>query len=318
MRDLDVVCLGEVLVDMLPASRGRLRDAESFSVQPGGAPSNVAVGLSRLGRKVGFLGVTGEDEFGHLLARKLAEEGVEAHLRFTAEAPTGLWFIALDERGDRSFFTPTRAGSADKCVATQDIDEGLLGRARWLHCGTSSHVSPGAQAALVHAVARAGALGLQVSLDPNLRPHLWKDPADLKALLAQVLPGCALVKLSDEEAEGALGVATPEAAADRLIALGVGLACVTLGPRGALLRRGNETARVPAPQVEVVDTTGAGDGFVAGLLSRLAEKDVRTAPWSEVVEAARFGCEVGAQVCTRLGAVAGLPRKASGPGSVGP
>jgi len=87
---LDAVCFGEALVDLLPDRRGRLRDCEAFQAHSGGAPANVAVGLARLGLRAGFVGVVGEDEFGHLLARKLAEERVEAALRFTAEAKTGV------------------------------------------------------------------------------------------------------------------------------------------------------------------------------------------------------------------------------------
>src|SRR4051812_12184086 len=133
MPSLDVLCFGEALVDMLPDARGRLRDCERFEVHSGGAPANVAVGLARQGVRVGFAGVLGDDEFGHLLARKLTDEGIETHFRFTHDARTGLWFIALDEHGDRSFFTPTGAHSADKLMRTTDLPDDLLRSARWLH-----------------------------------------------------------------------------------------------------------------------------------------------------------------------------------------
>jgi len=81
---LDVACFGEALVDLLPDRRGRLRECESFQAHSGGAPANVAVGLARLGLKTAFVGVVGEDEFGHLLQRKLSGEGIQADLRFTA------------------------------------------------------------------------------------------------------------------------------------------------------------------------------------------------------------------------------------------
>src|SRR5436309_8982028 len=113
MADLDVVCFGEALVDLLPDSRGRLRDCERFEVHSGGAPANVAVGLARLGKRVALAGAVGDDEFGHLLRRKLEGEGVELALRPTSEAKTGMWFIALDAHGERTFFTPTGAQSAD-------------------------------------------------------------------------------------------------------------------------------------------------------------------------------------------------------------
>lgn len=308
-RDLDVLCFGEALVDLLPDRRGRLRDCERFEVHSGGAPANVAVGLARLGLAVGFRGVLGDDELGHGLVQRLSAQGVECHFRMTREARTGVWFIALDERGDRTFFTPTGAGSADKLLAVEDVDPALLGRARWLHCGSSSHVLPAGQAALRAVVRAARAASARVSFDPNVRAHLWSDPRELRALCEDVVPFCEVVKLSAEEAEACIGTRTPEQTAARLSELGVKLVCVTLGADGALVKRGSDELRIPAPRVEVVDTTGAGDGFVAGLLSRLARSPAGAADLTveELRSAVRFACAVGSRVCTRLGAVAALP-----------
>jgi fructokinase len=308
---LDVLCLGEALVDLLPDRRGRLRDCERFQAHSGGAPANVAVGLARLGLRAGFRGVLGDDELGQLLLRKLGEEGVQCSVRLTREAPTGVWFVALDEHGDRTFFTPTGSGSADKLISAQDVELPLLQSARWLHCGSSSHVRPQAQDALRAAVRLARQAGTRVSFDPNVRAHLWDDARELRALCDDVLPFCEVVKLAEDEAGPCLGVREPEQAAERLRSLGVKLACVTLGAQGALALRGNDWLRAPAPSVSVVDTTGAGDGFVAGLLSRLARGGpIEEARASELESALRFACAVGSRVCTQLGAVAGLPRAA--------
>jgi fructokinase len=296
----DVVCFGEALVDLLPDRRGALRAASRFEVHSGGAPANVAVGLSRLGVPVAFVGVTGEDEFGHLLARKLREEGVEVRLRHTRAALTGVWFVALDEMGERSFFAPTGADSADKLIAEEDIAR--VPDARIFHCGSSAHVLPAAGKTLRKAVREARRRGMTVSFDPNVRAHLWKDLRELRALCDDVLPFCDIVKLSEEELMPCLGVADASAALDALSSLGVKLGCVTLGARGATARRGGEVAQVSAPRVNVVDTTGAGDGFVAGLL---AAKPFE----SDLAAALRTACAVGSRVCTRLGAVAGLPRR---------
>ncbi|MGZ6143555.1 MAG: carbohydrate kinase family protein, partial [Myxococcales bacterium] len=147
---------------------------------------------------------------------------------------------------------------------------------------------------------KAVRLGRPVSFDPNVRLHLWRDPAELRALCEDVFPHCSVVKLSEDELQPCLGVATADEAFRRLAA--VELVCVTLGARGAIARRRGETLQVPAPAVEVADTTGAGDGFVAGLLaSDPLEGDLRTA--------LTLACAVGSRVCTRLGAVAGLPRR---------
>jgi fructokinase len=310
VRDLDVVCLGEALVDLLPDGRGALEDCDHFEVCPGGAPANVATGLARLGLRVAFRGVVGDDPFGRLLARRLGAEGVTCAFRFARERPTGLWFVALDARGERSFFSPNARFSADKLVAPADVDRALLARSRWLHCGSSAHLLPEGQAALRAAVAAARELGVLVSFDPNVRLHLWDDLAPLRALCADVLPGCALAKVADDEAELCTGEGDPERAAARLVEMGVGIACLTLGPRGALVRRGGDVLRVPAEAVEVVDTTGAGDAFVAGFLSAVARRgDPATLSRGELERAAALACRVAARVVGRFGAVAGLPRQ---------
>jgi fructokinase len=189
------------------------------------------------------------------------------------------------------------------------VDRDLLARARWLHVGSSAHVLPEGRAALRAAVAAARALGVAVSFDPNVRLHLWDDLAPLRALCADVLPGCAVAKVSDDELELCAGTSDPERGAARLVEMGVGVACVTLGARGAILRRGEDVLRVPADRVEVVDTTGAGDAFVAGFLAAVARRGApELLPAAELERAAAFACRVAGRVVGRVGAVAGLPR----------
>jgi fructokinase len=308
-RDLDVLCLGELLLDLLPDRRGPLEACERFEPCPGGAPANVATGVARLGRRVAFQGVVGDDPFGRLLARRLGGEGVEVHLRRTAERPTGLWFVALDARGDRSFFSPNARASADKLLAPADVDPALVARAAWLHVGSSAHVLPAAQEALRGAVAAAREAGTRVSFDPNVRAHLWDDLGACVRLCRDVFPACAVVKVSEEEAALLTGEPSPERAAAWLTGQGVTLACVTLAERGALLRRGDDLLHVPAEPVQVVDATGAGDGFVAGLLAALCGLGPPEAlDRGALVRAARLANAVAGRVCARVGAVAGLPR----------
>jgi fructokinase len=307
--DLDVLCLGEALVDLLPDKRGRLEDCDRFEVCSGGAPANVATGLARLGLSVAFRGVVGDDPFGRLLARKLGEEGVECAFRFARGSPTGMWFVALDARGERTFFSPNARFSADKLLAPADVDRALLARARWLHVGSSAHVLPAGQGALREAVAVARAAGVRVSFDPNVRLHLWDDVAPLRRLCADVLPSCDVAKVALDEAELCTGERDPERAAARLAEMGVALACITLAEEGALVRRGADVVRVAAERVEVVDTTGAGDAFVAGLLSVVARAGpIASLSRADLERAVRFANRVAARVVTRVGAVAGLPR----------
>ncbi|MCP3104317.1 carbohydrate kinase [Myxococcus sp. K15C18031901] len=311
---LDVVCFGETLVDFLPSAPGRrVREVEAWRPCPGGSPANVAVGLARLGLRSAMLGVVGADEFGHFLRDRLASEGVDvSHLRQTAEARTGLVFISLDAKGERSF-TFFRTRSAEFLLGEADVDPAFLRGARAVHCGSNSLQKDAAREATVRMLGVAREAGLLVSCDPNLRLHAWEDTTELKALLARMLPLCTVVKLSEDEIGFVTGTESPEEALERLARWGVALPVVTLGAQGALVLWKGERLHVPAPRVEVVDTTGAGDGFVAGLLHGLVgwyggARALQAATREELQTLLTFACEVGSRVVGKLGAVEGLPR----------
>ncbi|QSQ27279.1 carbohydrate kinase [Pyxidicoccus parkwayensis] len=311
---LDVVCFGETLVDFLPSAPGqRVRDVPAWHPATGGSPANVAVGLARLGLRPAILGVVGSDEFGHFLRERLASEGVDvSHLRQTDEARTGLVFISLDARGERSF-TYFRTRSAEFLLGDVDVDPGFLLRAKVVHCGSNSLHRQEAREATVRMMTLARDAGRIVSCDPNLRLHAWEDPRELKGLLGRMLPLCTVVKLSEEEIGFATGTDAPDEALARLAALGVMLPVVTLGERGAVLLWKGERIHVPAPRVTVLDTTGAGDGFVAAMLHGLVRwygdaRALASASHEELTALTTFACDVGARVVQRLGAVDGLPR----------
>jgi fructokinase len=315
MTMIDVVCLGEALVDFLPLSRGgRVRDVPLWQPCLGGAPANVTVGLARLGAKAALVGVVGADEFGWFLKEGLAREGVHvSRLRQTQEGRTGLGFVSLTRGGERSF-TFYRNQAAETFFDAKDIEAArrLLAGARALHVGTNSLVTKAARAAVLAAMQAAHRAGQLTSTDPNLRLHLWPDPAPLRRLLDALVRTCAVVKLSHDETRFVAGTASPERALDWLEARGVVLGVVTLGARGAVLRFRGETRKVPARRVRVVDTTGAGDGFTAGLLYAVSRQyrsrfELERGDIDALEAHARFACLVGSHVVTKLGAVAGLP-----------
>jgi fructokinase len=312
----DVVCLGEALVDFLPDARGkRVREVTRWTPHVGGAPANVAVGVARLGGTSALVGVTGDDEFGHLLKSRLGVEGVDTRaLRQTTQGKTGLGFVSLTHDGERSF-TFYRQRPAESFLSHEDVAgaRAMLDRARVLHLGTNSLLRPAARAGALKAATRAARAGQLVSCDPNLRLHLWPKPERLKHLLERLLPTCAVVKLSHEEIEFVTGTAKVDKALGVLARWGVPLAVVTLGPDGAAFRFGTKTGAVPAPRVEVVDTTGAGDGFTAGLLYGVTRQCTRreelmAMSFERVERLVGLGCVVGSHVVQKLGAVDGLPR----------
>ncbi|WNG48522.1 carbohydrate kinase [Archangium minus] len=313
--DLDVVCVGECLVDFLPAESGRrVRAVSAWRPSIGGSLANVSVGVARLGGRSAYVGVVGEDEFGHFLRERLAAEGVDvSHVRQTAEAKTGLVFISLDAQGERSF-TYFRTRSAEFLLGERDVDPAFLARARVVHFGTNSLALPEARSAILRAVDTARAAGRIVSCDPNIRIHAWEDPQVLRGILEHLLPRCSVVKLSEEEVAFATGQSAPEEALRYLAGRGVTLPVVTLGEAGAVFLWRGEVVQVPSPRAQVVDTTGAGDGFTSAFLRGLSR---RYADAAQLAEASRedleslatFGCAVGSRVVEHLGAVTGLPHR---------
>jgi fructokinase len=311
---LDVVCMGETLVDFLPAEPGqRVRAVSSWSPAIGGSLANVSVGVARMGARSGLVTVVGEDEFGHFLRERLAAEGVDvSHLRQVTESRTGLVFISLDAKGERSF-TYFRTRSAEYLLSERDVDEAFLGRTKVLHWGSNSLHLPEARGAMQRAVEWVRRAGRIVSCDPNLRLHAWVDPSEAKAILDRLLPLCTVVKLSEEELAFVTGTTDVRGSLEYLRGLGVLLPVVTLGEKGAAFLWQDEEVHVPAPRIRVVDTTGAGDGFVAsflyGLTRRYADAQaLRGATRESLTELVTFSCVVGSRVVERLGAVAGLPR----------
>lgn len=311
---LDALVMGEALVDFMPRASGkRVRDVEEWRRCVGGAPANVAVGLARLGTKVALAGCTGDDEFGHFLKDALAKEGVDVSgLRQTAEGKTGLGFISLDEKGERSF-TFYRQGAAEYLVDGRDVRPEAIARARLLHLGTNSLLLAPARAAVAHAVELARGQGRIVSCDPNLRLHLWKDPRELKGWLELLVPRLTVLKLSEEEIEFVAGAATVDSALERLS--GPALVVVTRGEKGAVLKTAEHVVAVAAPPGPVVDTTGAGDGFMTGLLWGLLRlcrgpDDVAALTREQLFNLGTLGCAIGTRVVGFLGAVSGLPRAA--------
>ena len=314
-RRFDAVCVGEALVDFLPDTRARrVRDVVGWTRCPGGSPANVAIGLARLGARAAYVGVAGDDEFGHFLRDALAGEGVDVSaMRLTGEARTGLVFITLDEQGERSF-TDYRKPSAELLLSPADVRAFDLGQTRAVHLVANSLVMPDAAQAARELLASARAQGCLTSCDPNLRCSFWDDPARLRALIDELIPQLDVLKLADDEISFVTGEDDPARALRVLSDRGVALPVVTLGARGAIALRGGRVVEAGAQNVEVVDQTGAGDGFDAGLLASLCghlRQGTRFADLddAQIGEAMAFGCRVGARVVTKLGAVAGLPRR---------
>jgi 2-dehydro-3-deoxygluconokinase len=258
----DVVTVGETMAAFRLGGPLRLGGPASLSIA--GAESNVAIGLARLGHQVRWVGVTGADEPGELIRRTLRAEGVDlAFAHVDLGAPTGL--IIFEPRvADLNRVTYYRSGSAgsrlDPAVAEAAVADGP----RVLHVtGITPGLSAAASTTWKKAIATAQRAGSLICLDVNHRERVWSR-ADAAAALRPVLPAIGLVVASDDELDVVTDAADPVAG---LLAAGVPEVVVKHGAGGATSHTAAGAVHRPARPVPVVDTVGAGDAFVAGLLS---------------------------------------------------
>jgi fructokinase len=305
----DVVCFGDLLIDFVPTVTGKgLADAPAFVKAPGGAAANVAVGLARLGASSAFIGKVGDDPFGHFLADTLAGEGVDVGaLRFEPKARTALAFVSLRADGEREFLF-YRHPSADMLFRPEEVDAGAIAAARIFHFDSISLAAEQPRETVLHAASLARDGGKLISYDVNLRLPLWRDADTAKRGILTGLGRAQLAKLSDDELDFLTGSRAP-AAVRGLWHDGLKLVVLTLGGRGCILMTAEAERHVPSIAVTPVDTTGAGDGFVAGLLAGLLPHP-SFPEQEELVGICRFANVVGALTTTQRGAIPALPTRA--------
>ena len=198
--NVDVVCLGELLVDMFPAEIGRrLAEVTAFYPKPGGAPANVAAGIARLGRRSAFIGKVGDDAFGHHLAAVLAAEAVETRgMRFDSEARTTMAFIASPDPNTNEYLFYRNPG-ADTRLRAEELDEALLRNCKALHFGSLSLVEEPIRSAALRAVEIVVDSGGMVSLDVNYRPTLWSSADAAYEAVMAIIARVDLLKVNEEE-----------------------------------------------------------------------------------------------------------------------
>ena len=304
----DVLALGELLIDFTPVGRTPAGGA-LFEQNPGGAPANVLVALSRLGGRGAFIGKVGADQFGKFLKDVLETHGINVQgLRFTPDASTTLAFVHLDEKGERSFSFCRKPG-ADILLEASDIDLALVNQCRIFHFGSLSLTDEPAKTATMHAVRHAKAAGKVISYDPNWRPPLWRDDAAAKEGMTSGLAFADILKASDSELEILTGERDVRRAVDHLFDRGIKIVLATLGSDGCYFRCRDGAGHVPCFPVKVVDATGAGDAFLGGFLSQflLAGKAPEDLAVAEMARMVRFSNAVGALCTTRKGAISAMP-----------
>ncbi|HCX4802992.1 TPA: aminoimidazole riboside kinase [Escherichia coli] len=291
--------LGDAVVDLLPESDGRLLPC------PGGAAANVAVGIARLGGTSGFIGRVGDDPFGALMQRTLLTEGVDiTYLKQDEWHRTSTVLVDLNDQGERSFTFMVRP-SADLFLETTDLPCWRHGE--WLHlCSIALSAEPSRTSAFTAMTAIRHAGGF-VSFDPNIREDLWQDEHLLRLCLRQALQLADVVKLSEEEWRLISG----KTQNDRdICALAkeyeIAMLLVTKGAEGVVVCYRGQVHHFAGMSVNCVDSTGAGDAFVAGLLTGLSSTGLSTdeREMRRIIDLAQ---RCGALAVTAKGAMTALP-----------
>ncbi len=307
----DILCIGDLLIDFVPTVTGTgLVDAPAFAKAPGGAAANVAVGLARLGVKSAFMGKVGDDPFGHFLAETLRKEGVDiGPLRFETRARTALAFVSLRADGEREFMF-YRHPSADMLFVPEEVDVAAVEAARLLHFDSISLSSPNPRATSLFAADTALAAGRLVSYDVNLRLPLWPDAEAAKAGIRDGLGRAHIVKLSDDELDFMTGERSADAVRRAIWHDRLRVVALTRGRAGCTLLTAGSVQEIPSFSVAAVDTTGAGDGFMAGLLAGILQDPAALEDPARLAAICRFANAVGALTTTVRGAIPALPTRA--------
>jgi len=302
----DVATFGEAMMLLVADRPGPIEQAECFYKRTAGAETNVAIGLARLGLKVGWASRLGADSMGRYLLAEMRREGIDcSRVASDPAARTGFQFKGRVTDGSDPPVEYHRKGSAASLMGPQDIDEGWLRSARHLHAtGVFAAISETSRAAACRTLEVMRAAGRTISFDTNLRPTLWATPELMRHWINQLAVQADWVLPGLDEGRFLTGERTPEAIAAWYRARGAKLVVVKLGPDGAYFDGAAGTGHVPAvPVQEVIDTVGAGDGFAVGMISALLEG--RTVP-----EAVRRGAWIGARAVQVLGDTEGLPTRA--------
>jgi len=292
-----VVVTGEALIDLVLARDGSLEG------HPGGGPYNVARTIGRLEQRVAYLGRLSTDGFGRRLRRELELDGVDLRGVVATDAPTTLALAELDDAGAAKYHFYERGTSAPG-LSPAAAEAALPERVAVFYLGTLGLVFE-PLASTLEALVTTLADDVLVALDPNCRPSMIDDPAAFRGRLGRLLARTDVLKASEEDLAWIDPDADPVSAARALLAREGGVALVTLGGRGALAVTARDTVAVRAPEVDVVDTIGAGDAFMGAFIARWRERGLGRSDLQrlgELEQAAELACRVAAITCSRAGA----------------
>lgn len=305
----DVVALGELLIDFTTI-RADSDGYPTMAAHPGGAPANFLAAIAKFGGKAAMLGKVGTDTFGKLLTSTLREVGIETKgIVASDDFFTTLAFVTLDANGDREFAFARKPG-ADTQLSFDELELSLLDETRVFHFGTLSLTGEPSRTTTYRAVEYAREHGKLITFDPNLRKPLWRELDEAKQQMLWGLAHADVVKISDEEVEFLFGLGVQEGAQYILEHFPVKLVFVTCGPDGCWFQNKNASGHVDSlKNIQVVDTTGAGDIFGGSAVWKLLQTGKAPEALDEAVlrEIVSFACTAAGLSTTKPGGISSVP-----------
>ncbi|MDV7104679.1 aminoimidazole riboside kinase [Vibrio sp. TH_r3] len=290
---------GDAVIDLIP------NDENTYLKCPGGAPANVAVGIVRLGGNSAFFGRVGHDPLGKFIKQVLHQEGVDTqYMLLDEQHRTSTVIVDLDDDGERSF-TFMVLPSADQFLQPNDVPSFKKGE--WLHVCSIALANEPSRSTTLNAMKAIKAVGGYVSFDPNLRDDVWQNINEMKPVVLEAIALADVAKFSDDE----LLYLTDQDDVDSALSwlslhFTLPLTIVTQGKKGALITLNGEKKLIAGKAIKPIDTTGAGDAFVGGLLAGLAN----TTNWHDLESIESIIVQAnacGALATTAKGAMTALP-----------
>ncbi|MEO0986536.1 MAG: carbohydrate kinase [Cyanobacteria bacterium J06639_14] len=305
-----IICLGECLIDRLFEIGQNPHNAlEKWIDYPGGAPANVATAIAKLGTPTRMVSCLGKDDLGDWLVQVVEAQGVHCQIQQVADAPTRVVLVERDETGNRQFVgfnNPDPSAFADAYLAPEWIDGIDFTGVEYLVMGTLGLAYPTTARAMKLARDKAQQVRTKIVIDLNWRPVFWPDEAIAPKTIRTFLQAADLLKLSLEEAQWLLDTDSTAEICQQFPNLQAVL--LTDGGNGSTCATRHHRVSLPAFAVDSIDTTGAGDAFLAGILHQLCQKGWDSLQATDKIEEIlRYASAVGALTTLKPGAIAAQP-----------
>lgn len=306
-----LISIGELIIDFASEGVSELKNTEVFRKKPGGACANVCCQVSKNCLKAVYVSKVGNDAFGEFLIETLKNENVETkYIKKSDDHHTSLAFVSFLENGERqfSFF---RKNAADLYFTLDDVSEVVIEEGDIFHFGSVALKTKESRTAHDYLINKAIENKALITFDPNVRLNLWENHNELRNIINEYIQYANILKISDDELTFITGINNEEEAIAKLFVGNVKIVVLTRGSKGATLYLdGKVVANHSGYKVKALDTTGAGDSFFGGFITKLLMDNRNIGNLLENIDFynqyLKFACKCGAYTTLNYGAISAM------------